>query len=144
MNKISNKIFIDTSVIIRFLTRDDEKKYHSCVQLFTQIEVGRLRPYISNIVIIEVIFVLNRLYQFPKKAVLEAIDKLLKLRNMTVIEKTDSKRSLELFSQINIKFQDCLIATQLPINCTLVTYDQEFKKIKQISSLTPSELIEKQ
>jgi len=137
---MTKKIFIDTSVFIRFLTKDNNEKYEHCVKLFDQIEQGKLRPYISNIVIIEIIYVLHRQYAFPKKIVLDGIEELLNLRNLTVIELTDMKKSLALFLTLNIKFQDCIIATQIPINCSLVTYDEEFKKIKTIKTIIPEQI----
>lgn len=138
---MSNKIFLDTSVFIRFLTQDDEIKYDECKILFERIQEGVLRPYISQVVILEVIFVLTRLYSFPKQQVLEAIKEVYQLRNITVIEKTDTKKALSLFNIHTIKYQDCLIALQLPNNTTLVTYDKEFNKLLKITVTTPDKLL---
>jgi len=135
-----NKIFIDTSVFIRFLTKDDTSKYEECKDLFVSIEKGALRPYISQVVILEIIFVLTRLYSFPKAKVMDAIDEIYKLRNITVIEKTSTKKALKMFSAHKIKYQDCLIATQLPKNTALITYDKEFDKIINLSSMTPDQI----
>ena len=138
---MTKKIFIDTSVFIRFLTKDDKEKYESCFRLIDQIEQGKLRPYISNIVIIEIIYVLNRQYSFPKKDVLSAVSELLKLRNLTLIESTDMKKSLLLFLKKNIKFQDCIITTQIPRDSTLITYDNEFKRIEGLKTMTPEQIV---
>jgi len=138
---MSNKIFLDTSVFIRFLTQDDAIKYDECKILFEHIQEGVLRPYISQVVILEIIFVLTRLYSFPKQQVLEAMKEVHQLRNITVIEKTDTKKALSLFSIHAIKYQDCLIATQLPSNTTLVTYDKDFDKLTHIDFVTPKNLV---
>ncbi len=140
ISKVS-KIFLETSVFIRYFTADDEKKFADCVHLLETIEkAGTLRPYTSNIVILEILFVLTRVYKFPKKEVLEGIQKILDIRNLTLIEKADTLAALEFYKKHNIKFGDCLIATQIPTGVKLVSYDEEFEKIK-IPVLTPVEFL---
>lgn len=136
------KLFLETSIFVRYFTADDENKFRDCVQLLEVIEKeGKVRPYISNIVILEILFVLTHVYNFSKKDVLDGIDKILNLRNITLIEKTDTKQALKLYKKYNIKYADCLIASQLLRGIKLVTYDEEFSKIKILSVLTPAEFV---
>lgn len=135
------KVFIETSVFIRFLTRDDEKKHDECVNFFRLIQDGKLIPYTSNIAILEILFVLTRLYKFPKPEVIKVLRKILNLRNLTLIEKTNSQKALSIFEDFNIKYGDCLIASQISKGITLVTYDSDFDKLKFISSKTPEDVI---
>lgn len=132
-----HKVFIDTSVFIRFLTQDDKQKAQDCEHLFELVEQGKLRPYISNIVILEIQFVLTRLYNFPKNKVLVDIGNLLALRNLTLVEKTDTKKALSLHKRYNIKYPDCLISTQVSKDTKTVTYDEDFSKIPGIFSAKP-------
>lgn len=134
------KVFIETSVFIRFFAKDDEKKYEECVKFFSFIKEGKLNPYVSNIVLLEILFVLTRLYKFTKSEVIKDLRRILLLRDITLIEKTNSKEALFLWGKHNIKYGDCLIATQVPKGVTLVTYDSEFSKISSLSSKTPGEI----
>lgn len=134
------KAFIETSIFIRFFAKDDEKKYEECVKLFNFIKEGKLTPYVSNIVILEILFVLTRLYKFTRSEVAKDLRRILLLRNITLIEKTNSKEALFLWEKHNIKYGDCLIATQIPKNTTIVTYDADFSKISSLSSKTPGEI----
>lgn len=134
------KIFIDTNILIRFFTHDLEEKIEECEKLFEFIRDGKIKPYISNIVILELIFVLIRQYKFKEEIVLKAVDNLLKLRNIRIIELTKTKKALALFKKLNIKYTDCLIATQIPKGTVLVTYDKEFSKIPVLKSITPGEI----
>ena len=134
------KAFIDTSVFIRFLTKDDPTKFQDCLKFFELVEEGKIRPYISNIVILEIQFVLIRLYKFSKVKVIGDIETLLVLRNLIVIEKTESASALRLYKKYNIKFADCLIATQIPAGAKLLTYDDEFAKLEFLSPATPKEI----
>ena len=136
-----NKIFLDTSIFIRYFTADDEKKFRDCVKLLKTIEKeGKIRPYTSNIVMLEVLFVLTRVYKFSKKDELDGVQKILNLRNLTLIDKTDTERALKLYKKHNIKYADCLIASQLPSGIKLITYDEEFSKLKALSVSTPTEV----
>ena len=135
------KVFIDTSVFIRFLTQDDPRKFKDCFKFFEKIELGKLRPYTANIVILEIHFVLTRLYKQSKTKVVSDIENLLALRNLTLIDKTDTTKALNLYKRQNIKFADCYIATQVPGTCHLVTYDEEFSKVKTISVKEPKDFI---
>lgn len=136
-----NKVFLETSFLIRYFTADDKKKFKDCMLLVEAIEKGgKLRPYTSNIVLLEILYVLTKVYKFSKKETLEGIKKVIAMRNLTLIEKADSKKALALFEKHNIKYADCLITTQIPKGVKLVSYDEEFAKIK-IPTSNPADFI---
>lgn len=139
-----NKVFIETSVFIRYFTRDVESKYQDTLGLFDKIESGKISPYTSNTVIQEIIYILSRHYKFPKKSVVQDVKTLFELRNMTIVDKTNSLLAIDYFSKYNIKLGDCFIATQIPKGVPIVTYDADFKKIKSIKAMTPGEVLELQ
>ena len=136
-----DKVFLETSIFIRYFTADDKRKFKDCVKLLEFIENGKFRPYTSNIVIFEILFVLTRLYGFAKKETLAGIKKILGIRNLTLIETTNTKEAIKIYEQLNVKFPDCLIATQVPAGAKLVSYDADFSKVDSISSVTPGQLL---
>lgn len=135
------KVFIDTSVFIRFLTGDIPQKYEASKSLIQMAVDGKIYPYISNVVLMEIAFVLKSVYTFPKVRILTAFSKLLSLRNITVIEQTDSISAVKMYQTFNIKYPDCLIALQIPENATIVTYDKDFSKIPHLKVVTPQEFL---
>lgn len=134
------KVFLDTSILIRLFTHDLPDKVEECERIFEFIKEGRIKPYISNVVYMELIFVLTRQYKFKKSIVVKVLEDLFKLRNLTLIEKTNTKQALQLYNDENIKYGDCLIAGQIPKGVILVTYDTDFSKIPSIKSITPAEI----
>lgn len=64
------------------------------------------------------------------------------LRFLLADVKEQFEECLELFSQVNIKLANCLIAAQLPKNTLLCSFDQEFKKVKGLQTLTPGRVLE--
>lgn len=134
------KIFIDTNIFVRFFTHDLEEEVKDCEKLFESIRDGKFKPYISSVVIIELIFILTKQYKFKKEAVLKAMEKVLRLRNMTVVECTKTREALLLFNKYNISYADCLIASQIPNGVILVTYDKDFSKIPALKPITPAKI----
>lgn len=71
-------IAVDTNIVVRFLTRDDEDQYHKAYALFQNHQV-----YVTNTVILETEWVLRYAYDFPPTQIIEAFSKLLGLSNVT-------------------------------------------------------------
>jgi|WetSurMetagenome_2_1015567.scaffolds.fasta_scaffold842915_1 predicted nucleic acid-binding protein len=136
------KVFLDTNIFILFFVADDAEKHNACVQFFTAIQEGEIRPYTSNIVLFECIYVLLKVYKFPKNRVYEAIDRIIAMRNMTVVDSTDTSKALKIWRRYDIKYADCLIACQVGSGIVLCTYDEEFNKIPQVKRITPINAIQ--
>lgn len=137
------KIFLDTNVWLRFLIGDQKRQYEACKKLIALNEEGKLKVYTSTVVLLEIIYTLLSFYRVKKKTIIADVKAILASRNLTLIQKTDFQKALVLYQKHNIKLADCLIASQLPKNVVLCTYDRDFKKIKKIVSLTPKEIIKK-
>jgi len=134
------KIFLDTNVWLRFLVGDQKKQYEECKKLISLNEEGKFKVYTSTIVLLEIIYTLASFYKVKKREIISDIKAILASRNLTLIEKTDFKKALSFYQKHNIKLADCLIASQLPKNVVLCTYDCDFKKIKSVVNLTPKEI----
>ena len=134
------KIYLDTNIWLRHLVEDTPQS-KSCTQLLNLIDTGGIRTYTSTIVLLEIYYVLTSIYQIPKKQVIKDLKDIAQTRNLTVIDQNNHKKALKFLKQTNIKFTDCLIATQLPENTTLITYDKDFNKIPQIKTNTPAQLL---
>lgn len=136
------KIFIDTNVWLRFLVADQKEKYEACRKLIELVEEGKIRAYTSTIVFLELAYTLASFYKIKQGQITADIKAILSGRNLTLIEKTDFRKSLIFHQRYKIKLADCLISTQLPKRAILCTYDMDFKKIKNITSLTPPEVLQ--
>ena len=129
-------------MFVRYFTCDDEVKYKEVVRLYEKVSEGQIVPYVSSIVLLEVYFVLKSVYGFEKKKCIKAIEGIVGMRNCVVVEKTDTKLAMKYLVETGVKFSDCMIATQVPKNVKLVTYDEEFGKIKAINRMEVKELID--
>ena len=134
------RVFLDSNIWLRLFTKDQSNQLESCRDLLTKIELGKLHPYISNIVLLEIAFTLKSFYKIKHNQVVKYLDTVFQTRNLTIIEKTNSKEALELHKKTGIKFSDCLIATQINSKTKLVTYDKDFFTLTPGQVTTPEKL----
>lgn len=135
------KIFIDTNIWVRFFIQDVPDQYEITKNLLSRVEAGELRAYTSAIVLLELQFVLQKIYKLSLAGVLEVFEVIKKVREMTIIEKTNFGLALEFYRKYKIKFPDCLISSQIPQNTILVSFDEELSKIKEITVKKPQEIL---
>ena len=51
--------FLDTNVILRYLTRDDEEKAQACFRLFQRVNQGEEELFTCESIVAEVVYVLS-------------------------------------------------------------------------------------
>lgn len=135
-----NKVFLDSNVWLRFFAQDNSQ-FESVQKLLAATENGQYFPYTSAIVLLEISYVLKTAYKQPKDKINAYLKSICGIRNITIIDKTNIKRSLEISEKTGIKFSDCLIASQIPKEAVLVTFDKEFARVGGIVCKTPAELL---
>lgn len=120
---------------------DVKEQYEECVQFFSVVEEGKIRPYTSSLVLLEINYVLSVTYKIAKEEILKDINAILQTRNLVLIEETNFPKAWQLYTKVNVKLVDCLIVSQLPEDIILCSFDQEFRKFEGIQLTTPAELI---
>lgn len=133
------KIFLDSNILLRLYLKDDERQFEYCKKLISEIEQGKFRAYVSGIVFLEISYVLKSVYNIPFEDIVKILKSILEIRGLTIVEKTATKKAFEYYKKYKIKFTDCLIASQLPQNSILVTFDADFSKISGIAVKRPQD-----
>ena len=64
-----NKAFIDTSAILRMLVQDDDLKAKAVENLIRNAPEKGITLYVIPVTILEIVWVLEKVYKYPKKAV---------------------------------------------------------------------------
>lgn len=134
------KIFLDSNIWIRPLV-EQSSQAQTVTELFQAIDDSLFVPYTSSIVFLEVFYVLKSVYQLKPTQITSVILDLIATKNLTIIEQTYLLKALQLQQKTNIKLSDCLIATQIPKNCTLISFDKDFTKIPDLPIMTPSQIL---
>lgn len=130
-----------TNILLRVFLKDIPSQFEQCQNLISDIETGKFQAYTSSIVFLESSYVLKGIYKIPFEEVLKILDAISDIRGLTIIEKTNTKKALEFYKAYKIKFTDCLIASQLPKDAILVSFDEELGKISEVTTKKPQDLI---
>lgn len=96
-------IAVDTNVLVRLLTRDDEAQFQQATALFAKNEI-----FIPETVILETAWVLRHAYNFDQPAICEALSKTLGLPNIKAPRPEIIALALELTRQ-GLDFADASI-----------------------------------
>ncbi|WP_244559306.1 PIN domain-containing protein [Bathymodiolus platifrons methanotrophic gill symbiont] len=69
-------IGIDTNILVRFLVADDTKQANKTYRLFKKVEDEKTELFVSSLVILELIWVLESPYEFERSDILDSISQL--------------------------------------------------------------------
>lgn len=101
-------IGLDTNVVVRYLTHDDPSQTAKVTKLMGSLS-PEARGFISLVAIVELVWVLESSYRFPEDDILNALDTLLRSKEL-MIERADVVwQALRKFRTGRADFPDCLI-----------------------------------
>ena len=123
---------IDANVILRFLLADEPKQYQKAKSFFEKIELGEEEVLLTEIIFVEVIWVLHKVYEIPRQDISENISKLIYFKGLkTILEKELFIESLKHYTLSSIDIQDIFLAVlSKRTNGIVITFDRsDFKKL---------------
>jgi len=128
-------IAIDTNIIVRFLTHDNERQYKKAFSVFNSHEI-----FIPDTVILETEWVLRYAYNFSPEDICRAFVSLFGLKNIHLSNPTFIAQAIEWHRQ-GIDFSDALHLTQCQQYEKLYTFDKSFsskaKNVTHCSVISP-------
>lgn len=133
--------FLDTDVIIRFLTGDDSEKQAAAASLLEQVEQGVLTLHAPDTVIADAVYVLSspRLYHIARADIREMLSTLVRLPQLHIQNRQSVLRALDLYASTKLDFGDTLIIASMEQQGShlLYSYDQGFDRIEHITRQEP-------
>jgi predicted nucleic acid-binding protein len=134
--------FIDTDVIIRYLTGDDAVKQRDAATLFERVEAGELILRAPDTVVADAVYVLSsrRLYGIDHGEVQALLTPLVRSPGFRVQNKRALERALQLFGSTNLGFGDAMIIATMELEGAreLYSYDTDFDRVSLISRRAPA------
>jgi predicted nucleic-acid-binding protein len=135
--------YVDTDVIIRFLTGDDLAKQAEAASLFDAVEAGTLSLAAPDTVITDAVYVLSspRLYRLPRTEIRSLLVPLLRLSGLHVENKRAVIQALDIYAATTLDFGDAMIvgAMRQTGSDVVYSYDQDFDRISGLTRAGPSE-----
>jgi predicted nucleic-acid-binding protein len=112
---------IDTNIVVRFLTQDDEVQFTRAVKLFTEEQL-----FIPETVFLETEWVLRFSYCYTSSEIIEGFRNILGLPNVHVEDLDKIIQIIEWYQQ-GIDFADAVhLANSQPKSSELLTFDRRF------------------
>lgn len=131
--------FIDTSVLLRYLSEDDPVRGQRALTLLRRIELGEEQAITSQLVIFEAIFTMRSRYRIPKEQIRERVQAVLDLRGLHVPDKYLLHQALDLFVERNIPFADAFNALYMQARgvSEIYAWDQDYSRVPGIQRIEP-------
>lgn len=101
-------IGLDTNVIVRYITQDDDTQSAQATTLIESLSVAQ-PGYITIISIVELVWVLQGSYGAGREAIIATLDALLKTKEILIEQADVVYQALRVFTQSKADFADCLI-----------------------------------
>ncbi|MFQ4138227.1 type II toxin-antitoxin system VapC family toxin [Nodosilinea sp. PGN35] len=121
-------IAVDTNILIRLITQDDEAQHRASVDLFQNPEI-----FIPDTVILETEWVLRFAYDFKTQEICTALRKVFGLPNVYLANENLTAQVLQWYEN-GLDFADALHLATSQHCSVLYTFDKEF--IKRAKKLT--------
>ena len=135
------KAFIDTSVILRLLVKDDDIKRKTVEKLLKEAKDKGITLYLLPVAIMETVFVLEKVYKIEKKKIKELLMAILNTPEIKIDMEDVFRKSLEVYEGKNIKFADAVMGywgLEKGFS-TVYTYDEkDFKRIEGLEVRKPA------
>ena len=117
---------VDTNVILRYLLQDDAALFEKASTILEKVKTGREKIIILESVLTECVYVLLRVYKINRTTIAKSLRTLLHYKGIANPDKLDLIDSIDIFSQTNLSFVDCILCAKSRNNgMRLYTFDQE-------------------
>lgn len=125
-------VAVDTNIVIRLLTQDDEQQYNYSLQLFQKHDI-----FMPDTVILETEWVLRFAYNFKPEEICAALRNLFGLPNVQLTNESMMAQVLQWHEQ-GLDFADALHLAQCQECLVMYTFDSKF--VKKAQGLTDCEV----
>ena len=131
--------FIDTNVLIRYFTRDDEEKARRSLELLVRVERGLERVATSPMVIFETVFTLQHSYHVPRGRIRELVLPIIGLRGLELANKRLYTIAFDLYVDHAISYADAFNAAYMTWRRLdeIYSWDTDFDRLPGVARVDP-------
>ena len=129
------KGILDISVILRFLTGDSTEKKEKFKKLIKDTTSGKGTLLVPLIVIIEMVYVLEKIYGIKKEEVRVKVESLLSLPSVEIESEDVVLESLRIYAEENLKFGDAMVLAKSTTSGIKPVYTFDKKDFKKFTDV---------
>ena len=129
-------IALDTNVLVRFLTQDDDAQFQVAADLIEGC-TRDLPGYVCREVMIELVWVLERAYKYSREEIADALLSIVTASQLSVENAQDIASIVNLYRDEDYDFADLMIrqAAQRTESRILKTFDQKLARLDGVELL---------
>ena len=133
--------FLDTNILLRHFLQDVPDQSRRASAYIGRIEAGERQVRVSDLVIFEIVYTLQRQYRQPKDKIRDGVLAILDLPGIILTGKRRYRRIFDLYVNLNISFADSyhVVLMQQRSISDIVSFDREFDRVPGIRRVEPSE-----
>lgn len=122
-------IGLDTNLLVRLLLQDDQSQARAVERVLVRARRERTPLFVADLVLCELVWVLARRARVPRKAIADAVERILDTDLITVADPGVARRALAAYREGAGDFADYVIREQaLAAGATeVVTFDRSVK-----------------
>lgn len=127
-----NNYWLDANVILRYLTKDNKILSPKSKIIIDNIANYKCFAYVNTLVLHEVIYILENVYDVNRKDISESIYNFISISHINIVDihKQYLKLALEDYSKTKIDFPDCVYKQICKENkYRLLSFDKDFEKL---------------
>ncbi|MBI4322082.1 MAG: PIN domain-containing protein [Chloroflexi bacterium] len=131
--------FLDTNILLRYFTRDDEEKARQALSLLARVERGEESVETSVLVVFETVYGLQRLYRVPRDRIRELVLNLVHLRGLHLPGKNLLDQAFDIYVAKNVSFADAYNAVHMQRRglTEIYSWDTDFDRIDGVVRVEP-------
>lgn len=126
-----SKFFLDTNVILDFIIRRQGENFKKAQKIFNQIETGKIKVWLSILVIDEAIWTIERAYKIKRPEYLQGLIDLFSLKEIKILEikKKNLFAIFKILWQKNVSFTDAYLYFLSKDDGKIISFDKDFVKL---------------
>lgn len=132
--------FLDTNILLRHFLQDDPDQSPRATDEIRRIEAGERRVHLSEIVVFETVFLLERRYRQPRTTIRELVLDFLELPGVLLRGKRRFRAVFDLYVNLHLPFADAyhvVLMRQLKLE-EIITFDREFDRVPGVRRTEPT------
>jgi predicted nucleic acid-binding protein len=104
------RFFVDSNVFLRYYNKDDPKQRAAAASVFLKAKKGQIELFCSPPVFFEVAWVLRSRYKIPAAAILDALEAMFAIPNLSVFDGEYVRRAISWAREKQQSFPDAYIS----------------------------------
>jgi uncharacterized protein len=131
--------FLDTNILLRLFTRDDEAKARLALALLQRVERGEEKVICDIMIVFETVFTLERRYKVSRERIRELVWNIVSMPGVQLAGKALCQRTLDVYVEQRVSFADAYTAVSMQARglSEVYSWDTDFDDIPGITRLEP-------